>query len=50
LAWEQGSWRGARIDFALLRTFSNPNGYWSVEQTHAIAAGDEYDRIITRAP
>jgi len=33
-----------------MRTFNNPNGYWSVEQTHAIAAGDDYDRIVTRAP
>ncbi len=33
-----------------MRTFNNPKGYWSVEQTHAIAAGDGYDRIVTRAP
>lgn len=33
-----------------MQTFNNPKGYWSVEQTHAIAAGDGYDRIVTRAP
>lgn len=27
--------------------FNNPEGYWNVEQTHAIAAGDAYDRIVT---
>lgn len=30
-------------------TFNNRSGYWQVEQTHAIAAGDPYDRIVTRA-
>ena len=28
-------------------TFNSPEGYWNVEQTHAIAAGDAYDRIVT---
>lgn len=32
-----------------MNTFNSPRGYWSVEQTHAIAAGDGYDRIVTRA-
>ncbi|WP_156782820.1 hypothetical protein [Acidihalobacter yilgarnensis] len=27
--------------------FNNPEGYWNVEQTHAIACGDAYDRIVT---
>ncbi len=26
--------------------FNSHDGYWNVEQTHAIAAGDEYDRIV----
>lgn len=26
--------------------FNNPDGQWNVEQTNAIAAGDEYDRIV----
>ncbi|MFP4639990.1 MAG: hypothetical protein ACLFMY_06085 [Guyparkeria sp.] len=33
-----------------MKTFNDPKGYWSVEQTHAIGAGDPYDRIVTRAP
>ncbi|WP_407276630.1 hypothetical protein [Halothiobacillus sp. DCM-1] len=33
-----------------MNTFNNPRGYWTVEQTHAIAAGDAFDRIVTRAP
>lgn len=27
--------------------FDKHDGYWNVEQTHAIAAGDEFDRIVT---
>jgi hypothetical protein len=27
--------------------FNDANTYWNVEQTHAIACGDEYDRIVT---
>lgn len=27
--------------------FNNPEGYWNVEQTHAVACGDAYDRIVT---
>jgi hypothetical protein len=39
------------LDEALyMRTFNDPKGYWSVEQTHAIGAGDPYDRIVSRAP
>lgn len=26
--------------------FNSQRGYWNVKQTHAIAAGDEYDRIV----
>lgn len=28
--------------------FNDQHGYWNVEQTHSIAAGDEFDRIVTR--
>jgi hypothetical protein len=27
--------------------FNSQEGHWNVEQTHAIAAGDEFDRIVT---
>lgn len=27
--------------------FNDQHGYWNVEQTHSIAAGDGYDRIVT---
>jgi len=29
------------------KVFNSERGYWNVEQTHAIAAGDEFDRIVT---
>lgn len=30
--------------------FNNPKNSYMVEQTHAIAAGDEYDRVVIRNP
>ena len=36
---------GLNQDF-YLNVFNSQEGYWNVEQTHAIAAGDEYDRIV----
>jgi hypothetical protein len=38
---------GLTQDF-YFKAFNEPTGYWEVEQTHAIAAGDGYDRIVTR--
>jgi hypothetical protein len=37
---------GLTQDF-YFNVFDSHDGYWNVEQTHAIAAGDEYDRIVT---
>lgn len=37
---------GLSEDF-YFNVFNNPNGRWNVKQTHAIAAGDEYDRFVT---
>ncbi|MEJ2591786.1 MAG: hypothetical protein P8178_10360 [Candidatus Thiodiazotropha sp.] len=36
---------GLSQDF-YLNVFNSQEGYWNVEQTHAIAAGDAYDRIV----
>lgn len=37
---------GLTQDF-YFNVFDSHDGYWEVEQTHAIATGDEYDRIVT---
>ncbi len=29
------------------KVFNSERGYWNVEQTHSIAAGDDFDRIVT---
>jgi uncharacterized membrane protein YfhO len=30
----------------MLNVLNSQQGYWNLEQTHAIAAGDGYDRMI----